>query len=212
MKSFIFDLDGTILDTLDDLHDSVNYALSCADFPPRSLDDVRSFVGNGILKLVQRAVPEGTNDADVDKVYAAFKDYYRQHCADKTKPYNGIVSALRKLKAEGYKLAVVSNKADFGVQILCKKYFDGLFEFAVGAKEGIRKKPYPDAVLEVLERMCVEKSEAVYIGDSDVDIETAKNAGLRCISVDWGFRSREFLLEHGAETIISCPDELFLTL
>lgn len=212
MKLFIFDLDGTILDTLDDLHDSVNYALSCADFPQRSLDDVRSFVGNGILKLVQRAVPEGTNDVDVDKVYAAFKDYYRQHCADKTKPYNGIVSALRKLKAEGYKLAVVSNKADFGVQILCKKYFDGLFEFAVGAKEGIRKKPYPDAVVEVLERMCVEKSEAVYIGDSDVDIETAKNAGLRCISVDWGFRSREFLLEHGAETIISCPDELFLTL
>ena len=157
-------------------------------------------------------MPEGTNDADVDKVYAAFKDYYRQHCADKTKPYNGIVSALRKLKAEGYKLAVVSNKADFGVQILCKKYFDGLFEFAVGAKEGIRKKPYPDAVVEVLERMCVEKSEAVYIGDSDVDIETAKNAGLRCISVDWGFRSRKFLLEHGAETIISCPDELFLTL
>lgn len=212
MKLYIFDLDGTILDTLDDLHDSVNYALASVGFPNRSLDEVRSFVGNGILKLIQRAVPEGTNDTDVDKVYAVFKDYYRQHCADKTRPYNGIVSTLRRLKDEGCRLAVVSNKADFGVQILCRKYFDGLFEFAVGAKEGIRKKPYPDAVLEVLERMCVEKSEAVYIGDSDVDIETAKNAGLKCISVDWGFRSREFLLEHGAGTIISCPEELFLTM
>lgn len=210
VKLAIFDLDGTILDTLEDLTESVNYALVDSGFPKRSLDEVRTFVGNGILKLIQRAVPLGTADKDVDKVYDTFKDYYKEHCADKTKPYAGILQLLSDLRKQGCKTAVVSNKADFAVRILCEKYFDGLFDMVLGARDGVRKKPYPDAVLEVLERMEVQKSEAVYIGDSEVDIDTANNAGLSCISVDWGFRTRDFLIEHGACNIVSSVDELLL--
>lgn len=205
---FIFDLDGTLLDTLEDLKDSLNYALEQSGCPGRSLAEVRRFVGNGIRNLIERGVPEGTKKSVIDTVHKDFTEHYAIHCADKTRPYDGILELLRSLRASGCKTAVVSNKADYAVQELCRQYFDGLFDFAVGERRDIQKKPAPDAVYEVLKQLNIEKSHAVYIGDSEVDIETARNAGLGSIIVDWGFRDREFLMERGAEVIISGPEEI----
>ena len=169
----IFDLDGTILNTLEDLADSTNYALKTYGYPERTMDEVRQFVGNGIRKLMERAVPEGTPVEEIDRVHETFTAHYKVHCADKTRPYDGIMELLQNLKKDGCKLAVVSNKADYGVQELCKQYFDGVFDFAVGEREGIRKKPAPDSVNEVLKTLGCSRDRAVYIGDSDVDIQTA---------------------------------------
>lgn len=207
-KLAVFDMDGTILDTLEDLKDSVNYALKECGFPARTYDEVRRFVGNGIRKLIERAVPEGTDISDIDRVHEVFTGYYKVHCADKTKAYDGIKPLIEELRANGVKTAVVSNKADYGVQELCKQYFDGLFDYAVGEREGIRRKPAPDSVNEALRALGTDKSEAVYIGDSDVDFETAVNAGLPCISVLWGFRDEEFLRSKGATLFVSKPSEI----
>lgn len=207
-KLAVFDMDGTILDTLEDLKDSVNYALSECGYPQRTYDEVRSFVGNGIRKLIERAVPEGVSVSDIDRVHEVFTGHYKVHCADKTKAYDGIKPLLEELRANGIKTAVVSNKADYGVQELCKEYFDGLFDYAVGEREGIRRKPAPDSVNEALRVLGVPKSEAVYIGDSDVDYETAVNAGLPCISVLWGFRDEEFLRSKGATLFVREPSEI----
>lgn len=204
----IFDMDGTILDTLEDLAGSLNYALSCSDFSTRTLEEVRSFVGNGIRKLIERAVPAGTSPEELEQVYTDFTAYYPKHCYDKTKPYSGIIETIQELRNQGIKTAVVSNKADYAVQILCKKYFDGLFDFAVGEQAGVQRKPAPDSVHMVLDKLGVNRNNAVYIGDSDVDIHTAMNAEMDCISVDWGFRDVPFLLEQGAKTIVSSPEEL----
>lgn len=208
-KVAVFDMDGTILDTLEDLKDSVNYALAECGYPQRTYEEVRGFVGNGIRKLIERAVPKGTESADIDRVHEVFTGYYKLHCADKTKAYDGIKQLIEKLRANGIKTAVVSNKADYGVQELCKQYFDGLFDYAVGEREGIRRKPAPDSVNEALRALGMDKSEAVYIGDSDVDFETAVNAGLPCISVLWGFRDEEFLREKGAKLFVHDPAEIF---
>lgn len=207
-KLIIFDLDGTILNTLEDLADSTNYALSRNYFPERTIDEVREFVGNGIGRLIERAVPDGMGPAVVEKVLADFKVYYGEHCADKTKPYDGIKEVIGKLKKQGYMTAVVSNKADFAVQQLCEDYFSGLFDFVVGEREGIRRKPAPDSVLEVLERLHIEKKNTLYIGDSEVDIQTADNAGVDQVSVEWGFRKREYLLSQGARRIVKVPEEI----
>lgn len=204
----IFDLDGTILDTLEDLADSANHALRMHYFPERTIEEIRSFVGNGIGKLIERAVPDGTDFVVVEKVLADFKVHYAQHCADKTRPYHGIPELIEKLKNQGYMTAVVSNKADFAVRQLCEDYFSGLFDFVVGEREGIRRKPAPDSVLEVLERLHVEKKNALYIGDSEVDIQTADYAGVDQISVEWGFREREYLLSKGAKKIVGSPEEI----
>lgn len=208
-KLAVFDMDGTILDTLDDLKDSTNFALEKCGYPTRSYDEVRRFVGNGIRKLIERAVPEGLTTEQIDRVHEVFTEHYKVHCADKTKAYDGIKPLLEKLRASGVKTAVVSNKADYGVQELCKEYFDGLFDYAVGEREGIRRKPAPDAVNEALRVLGIDKSEAVYIGDSDVDFETAKNAELPCISVLWGFRDEEFLREKGATLFVRDPAEIY---
>lgn len=207
-KLAIFDMDGTILDTLEDLKDSVNYTLCECGYPERTYDEVRSFVGNGIRKLIERAVPDGTSLENIDNVHNAFTDYYKLHCADKTKAYDGIKPLISELRRNGIKTAVVSNKADYGVQELCREYFDGLFDYAVGEREGIRRKPAPDSVNEALRVLGFDKSDAVYIGDSDVDFETAKNAGLPCISVLWGFRDEDFLRKIGAKTFVSKPSEI----
>ena len=204
----IFDMDGTILDTLDDLTDSVNYALNHFGFPMHSREKVCGFVGNGIRKLIERAVPNGIEMALVDNVHQVFKEYYKQHCADKTKPYSGISVLLKELRQAGCKTAVVSNKADFAVQELCRQYFNGLFDIAVGDREGILRKPAPDSVYEVLRKLEIAKKDAVYIGDSEVDIETAYNADMDGIAVEWGFRKREFLEEKGAKQIVSAPEEI----
>lgn len=208
-KLAVFDMDGTILDTLEDLKDSTNFALEKCGYPTRSYDEVRRFVGNGIRKLIERAVPEGLTVEQIDRVHEVFTEHYKVHCADKTKAYDGIKPLLEKLRASGVKTAVVSNKADYGVQELCKDYFDGLFDYAVGEREGIRRKPAPDAVNEALRVLGIDKSEAVYIGDSDVDFETAKNAELPCISVLWGFRDEEFLREKGATLFVHDPAEIY---
>lgn len=204
----IFDLDGTILNTLDDLTDSLNYALTVNKCPERSIEEVRSFVGNGIYKLIERGVPSTASAEMIEKVYQDFSSYYKVHCADKTKAYDGIIELIHKLREEGIKTAVVSNKADYAVQVLCKQYFEGLFDTAVGEKPDVRKKPAPDSVNEVLNKLQICREKAVYIGDSEVDIETAKNAEMDCISVDWGFRDKAYLKEMGAMHIVSNVKEL----
>ena len=204
----IFDLDGTILNTLEDLADSTNYALKTCGYPERTMDEVRQFVGSGIRKLMERAVPEGTPVEEIDRVHETFTAHYKVHCADKTRPYDGIMELLQNLKKDGCKLAVVSNKADYGVQELCKQYFDGIFDFAVGEREGIRKKPAPDSVNEVLKTLGCSRDRAVYIGDSDVDIQTAANAQMDHIIVEWGFRDVPFLIAKGAKVLVEKPEEI----
>lgn len=204
----IFDLDGTVLDTLEDLADSVNYALKKNSLPERTLDEIRSFVGNGIRLLTDRAVPESVDNRVRDAVFEDFKEYYKEHNCDKTKSYDGIVELLKELKASGVRCAVVSNKADFAVKVLINRYFDGLFDFSVGEREGIEKKPAPDSVFEAMKKIGASKSETVYVGDSQVDIMTAKNADIDCICVDWGFRNRETLINAGADVIVSSPKDI----
>lgn len=208
-KIAIFDLDGTLLDTLEDLADSTNYIMRSFGYPERTLAEVRNFVGNGIRKLLERSAPNGTSPEEIDRMFELFKEYYGVHCADKTRPYDGIMELLHTLQKQGIKLAVVSNKADYAVKALCKQYFSGIFDEAVGERAGIARKPAPDTVNEVLKNLQMEKSQAVYIGDSEVDVKTAQNAELPCIAVDWGFRSKEVLKEAGAEIIVSTPAELF---
>lgn len=208
-KITVFDMDGTILNTLDDLKDSLNFTLDHFGYPKRTLEEVRRFVGNGIMKLIERGVPAGTSEEKIKEAYSFFIEYYSAHCADKTKPYTGITELLKKLRKDGIKTAVVSNKADIAVKELCDKYFKGLFDISIGEREGVRRKPAPDSVNEVLNQLGFSREEAVYIGDSDVDVETAKNADMVCIGVEWGFRDRKLLIEKGADYIVSDTEELY---
>lgn len=207
-KLAIFDLDGTILDTLEDLADAVNYALRECGCPLRTIEEVRRFVGNGIRKLIERAVPAGLTEEEINRVHQIFSAYYQEHCADKTRPYEGILPLLKRLQAAGCLTAVVSNKADVAVQPLCQQYYEGLFDYAIGEREGIRRKPAPDAVQEVLRRLKIDAGEAVYIGDSEVDIQTAANAGLESIIVTWGFRDRAYLESQGGRRFVDRPEEI----
>lgn len=204
----IFDLDGTLLDTLDDLCNSVNYSLRTNNFPERSLAEVRTFVGNGIRLLIERSVPEGTNKELIDKTFECFKTYYAVHCNDKTKTYPGVMDMLKELKKNGYKIAVLSNKAQYAVTKLCDIYFNNLLDDAVGARENVAKKPSPDALYICAENNNINLNNVIYVGDSDVDVATANNAGVRGIAVTWGFRSRELLIKCGAENLADNTDEL----
>ena len=208
--TYIFDLDGTLLDTLDDLAASVNYALRTHGMPGHSTDDVRRFVGNGVRKLMERAVPDGADNPLFEETFATFRQHYMTHSLDTTRPYKGIPETLAALKARGCRLAVVSNKMMAATQSLCSHFFPDTIEVAIGEHEaeGIRKKPAPDTVIAALDALGVGKERAVYVGDSDVDIQTARNSGLPCISVLWGFRDKDFLIQHGAKTFISAPHEL----
>ena len=216
-KIYIFDLDGTLLDTLGDLAAAVNNALRTHGMPEHSIDDVRRFVGNGVRKLMERAIPEGESNPQFEATFATFREYYMAHSLDTTRPYEGIPETLAALKARGCRLAVVSNKMMAATQELCQYFFPDTIEVAIGENEaaGIRKKPAPDTVFAALDALGYPRAdlglptpEAVYVGDSDVDLETARNAGLPCISVLWGFRDRDFLIQHGAKTFISAPSEL----
>lgn len=207
-KIAIFDLDGTILDTLDDLTDSMNYSLAAHALPSRSKDDIRRFVGNGIHRLVELSVPSGTDSDMIERVFNTFHGYYKDHCAVKTCPYDGINNVIKTLKDNDIITAVVSNKADYAVRSLCEEYFKGLFDYSVGDREGQRRKPYPDSVNAVLSHFDLTSADAVYIGDSEVDIQTAHNAGTDLIMVSWGFRDRQYLLDQGAVFVISAPDEI----
>ena len=213
-NTFIFDLDGTLLDTLQDLANSVNYALRQHGMPEHSIDDIRRFVGNGVRLLMERAVPDGARNPQFEAAFATFRQHYMQHSLDTTRPYDGIPELIHELKARGCQMAVVSNKMMAATQELVRHFFPDI-PVAIGEHEaaGIRKKPAPDTVFEALRQLAVsqkptansQKPTAVYVGDSDVDIETARNSGLPCISVLWGFRDRDFLLAHGATTFAEHP-------
>lgn len=207
-KLAIFDMDGTILDTLEDLKDALNFALEKNGYPIHPISNVRKFVGNGMWKLIERGVPEGTGREDIIKVHTDFMDYYHIHCTDKTKPYDGIVELISSLREAGCKTAVVSNKADSAVHDLCKQFFPGCFDCEIGARDGIANKPAPDSVLEVLKQLEVSKEQAVYIGDSEVDVATALNAGMDSIIVAWGFREVSFLQEQGAKVFAYQPKDI----
>lgn len=204
-KAVIFDLDGTLLDTLEDLKDSVNYALGNAGMPLRSLEEVRAFVGNGVRRLMELVVPFGEENSEFEKVFDDFKSHYALHCNDKTAPYPYIMELLEELKKREYKMAVVSNKFYDAVQELRKLYFDGTIEIAIGEKEGIRRKPAPDTVIEALRELGIDKEDAVYVGDSEVDIATAQNTGMDCIAVAWGFRTREEQEKAGGRIFADAP-------
>lgn len=210
LQAFIFDLDGTLLDTLGDLAASVNYALKACGMPQHSIDDVRRFVGNGVRLLMERAVPDGAANPRFEEAFTTFRQHYLEHSLDTTRPYDGIMEMLQALRQRGYRTAVVSNKFYAATQELCQHFFADSIEVAIGEHEaeGIRKKPAPDTVNEALRQLGVSREHAVYVGDSDVDIATAAASGMPCISVLWGFRDREFLLSHGATQFISHPSEL----
>lgn len=207
-KTYIFDLDGTLLDTLNDLHASCNYALRTHGMPERSLEEVRQFVGNGVKKLMERAIPNGLENPLFEETLQTFRQHYLLHNLDTTLPYPGIMEMLQQLKAQGKRIAVVSNKFYAATQDLCKHFFGDTIQVAIGEREDIKKKPAPDTVLEALRQLQVTRQDAVYVGDSEVDVETARNSGIPCISVLWGFRSKSFLLSHGATTFIETPNEL----
>lgn len=206
--SYIFDLDGTLLNTLDDLAASCNYALRTCGMPERTVDEVRRFVGNGVRLLMVRAIPGGDSNPRFEESYGIFREHYLHHSLDTTKPYEGIEELIGMLNASGKHVAVVSNKFYAATQALVRHFFGDAIKVAIGERENIRKKPAPDTVLEALRQLRMPVATAVYIGDSDVDIDTARNCSMPCISVLWGFRDRQFLLEHGATTLVSTPNEI----
>ena len=212
IEGVVFDLDGTLLNTLDDIADSCNMALEKYGMPKRTLEEVRNFVGNGLGVLMEKAVPGGRQNPDYEAALDAMHKIYAENCLVKTGPYDGVLSMLKKISSSGIKCAIVSNKPDEQVKELSKIFFSEYInqEVSVGEKEfaGIRRKPAPDSVLAILDSWKIQKDSVVFVGDSDVDIATAKNAGLECISVTWGFRSRDFLIEKGAVCIADSPDEV----
>ena len=207
-KAVIFDLDGTLLYTLEDLYLATNHALAEMGFPPRSRDEVRSYVGNGYRRLFALACPSDSSDAEQEQALAIFNAYYLAHAQDHTSPYPGIPELLARLEDEGIPLAVVSNKGDAAVRELMDATFPGAFRAVVGEREGVRRKPAPDTVDEVMRQLRLSPADVVLVGDSEVDVATAANAGCACIAVTWGFRSREFLESLGAKTLIDSPDQL----
>ena len=204
----IFDLDGTLLNTLEDLADSVNYALALHGFPCRRIDEVRSFVGNGVGNLMRLSVYGGLDNPHYEKCLADFRSHYSQNLQNKTAPYEGIMCLLEQLSREGYKLAIVSNKFDKAVKGLNSTYFGEYIKVAIGEAEGVSRKPAPDTVVKALKELGASADKAVYVGDSEVDIQTARNSGISFVGVTWGFRGREVLEQEGAELIIERPQEL----
>ena len=209
-NTYIFDLDGTLLDTLDDLTASVNYALRRYGMPEHSRENIRRFVGNGVRLLMMRAVPGGEENPQFEDCFYTFREHYMVHSLDTTRPYEGIPELLAELRRKGKRLAVVSNKFYAATQELCRHFFPDTIEVAIGEHEaeGICKKPAPDTVIEALRQLGVGKENAVYVGDSDVDLMTASNSQLPCISVLWGFREKDFLKENGATTFAVAPKDI----
>lgn len=212
ITTIVWDLDGTLMDTLQDLHDAVNHALQKFGMPQHNIEEIRQFVGNGVRRLVQLSVPEGEENPQFEEVFAEFRAYYMVHCKDHTCLYDGIAETLRELKSLGYRMAVVSNKLQSGVDELYEQYFKETIEVAIGERPEMARKPAPDMVYAALDALGVSKEEAVYIGDSDVDVATARNSGLPCISVLWGFRSKEFLLTQGGNLFVEKPSEIIALL
>lgn len=208
-KAVLFDMDGTVLSTLDDLADSVNETLRHFGMPERSTEEVCRFIGNGAKRLIELAVAEGTSEELCEEVLAWYKSWYDAHCRIKTAPYEGIMELLEQLRAEGVKLAVVSNKPDAAVKILAEDFFPGLLECAVGESAAVRRKPWPDTVELAMRQMGFTPEDCCYVGDSEVDVETARRAGMDCVSVSWGFRSVSELEAAGAVCIVHTARELY---
>lgn len=206
-EAILFDLDGTLLNTLEDLKDSCNAALEACGYAPRTLDEVRRFVGNGVGLLIRRALPEGAGEEEYSRCLALFKAHYQNNLDNKTRPYPGIEQSLDALLARGYRIGVVSNKFDAAVKALCAHHFPRI-QVAVGEREGVRKKPAPDSALAAAQALGVRPASTLYVGDSEVDIQTARNAGMDCLSVDWGFRPEAVLRDAGATRIIHSPGAL----
>ena len=206
--TILFDMDGTLMNTLEDMADSVNAILRQLGHAERSLDEVRAFVGNGAEMLVRRAMPDGSSEAEIAQALGLYQPYYAAHCREKTRAYDGILPLLEELHRAGKQIAVVSNKPEGALRTLCDEYFAGLVKVVSGDMPGRRRKPWPDMVDAALEKMSADRKDAVYVGDSEVDVQTGKNAGLPVIGVSWGFRGREKLIEAGAETIVDSIEEL----
>ena len=202
-KGILFDLDGTLLNTLEDLTDSVNYALAQYDCPPRTVEDVRNFIGNGAKKLIERSLPGKESDPDVEEVLATYQAYYKTHSTIKTRPYDGVVEALKAISAK-YPVAIVSNKPDAPTKILCKDFFGDIY--ARGESTDCPRKPAPDMLIKAMEIIGVDT--CIYVGDSEPDILTAKNLGVKCLSVLWGFRDRKTLEEAGGTHFCESPSKL----
>ena len=207
-NTYIFDLDGTLLDTLQDLANAVNHAMREMKYPERTVDEVRRFIGNGIRMLIKRASPQGISDKDYEKTLAIFTAYYLEHIADFTKPYDGIAEVIKTLKSKGCKVAVVSNKAAEAAKKVVKDYFGDIFDMVVGKMDRFPSKPEPDSVLYVIETLGSDKDKWIYSGDSEVDVHTAHNAGLPCVGVTWGNRDVSELIAAGAEYIAEKPSEI----
>lgn len=212
VTTVIFDLDGTLLNTLADLQAAVNYALTQYGYPVKSLEEVRMSVGNGVAKLMERVLPGGLENSDFESCLKAFREYYSAHIQDMTMPYPKIPELLSTLKGKGYRLGIVSNKFDAAVKQLKEDYFSETISVAIGESAGVRKKPAPDCVYKAMEELCCTKEQAVYVGDSDVDVMTAHNSGLRCIGVTWGFRDEQVLKQAGADWIVESPLDILSVL
>ena len=207
-KLAIFDMDGTILSTLDDLANGVDYALSENGLPARSKQETRAALGRGVRFLIEQSVPAGLSDVEISKVEEDFLKYYKVHSMDNTRPYDGIVELIKEVRASGIKTAVVSNKIDSAVKELCANFFEGAFDVAYGERIGIPRKPDPKPINAIIDEFGLSKNEVVYIGDSEVDLLTANNAGINHIIVTWGFRDRNFLVQNGAKTLVESMEEL----
>lgn len=209
LDTVVFDLDGTLLDTLGDLRASVNHALAKRGHPLRTPNEIRAFLGNGAKRLITLSAPEGTDEREIERLLALFNDHYALHALDSTAPYDGILPLLSDLKREGFRVAVVSNKPDYGVRSLCDRFFKNEISFCLGQREELKRKPAPDMLFAALRALDSAPERALYVGDSEVDLQTAKNAGMRCLAVNWGFRSEKQLLEAGATTTFSTPKQLY---
>lgn len=208
IRAIIFDLDGTLLYSLEDLTDSVNYIMAKYNFKQYSIEEVREAIGNGVRLLMERITPDDISEETFEQCLADFKEYYSQNMYNKTKPYDGVMDMLTQLRADGYKIAVLSNKFDTAVKELCDKYFGELVDLAVGQKEGVGEKPDPAGVFEIAKELSVPVEECIFVGDSEVDIQTANNAGIDCISVTWGYKDIDFLYENGASKLVYIPEDI----
>lgn len=208
MKNIIFDLDGTLLNTLNDLCDSTNFALAHHNYPVRTIEEVRQFVGNGVKKLITRAMPPNATQEEFDTCFATFKAHYREHCMDNTLPYPGITEMLQQLSDAGVRMAIVSNKLHEAVSDLNRRFFSQYIDVAIGETPDVQRKPAPDMLHKAMQLIHSQAADTVYVGDSEVDLATARNAGIECISVLWGFRDKEFLEQHGAHTFAAAPSEI----
>ena len=212
IDTVIFDMDGTVLDTLADLTASVNHVLDRFGMPRHDESDYRRFFGNGIRYALTCAAPKGTLESTIDEMLPIFREHYEAHCMDRTGPYEGIPELMKKLKENGYRMAIVSNKIDPAVKELNDRFFSEYVDVAIGEREGIKRKPAPDTVEQALKELGSSKERSVYVGDSEVDILTAVNSGMPCIAVLWGFRDREYLMENGGEIFAATPDDVFRVL